>query len=177
MVVVILGGKGADGIACASQFQSDRISQNTKRRVERRSSIPGSRSGRERKAPLTIRRQISFQADNEAKSGTTHRGSHRNLSGQLSTKWRRNRGLHSGNFVNNLSGVEFRCLVCSKIKHVIGVSLLWFERRLCERWRQVGENFAGSFVSWFERRASGFGGDKIGSQAVGKRRLRSQCFI
>ena len=54
--------------------------------VERRSSIPGSWSGRERKAPLTIRRQISFQADNEAKSGTTHRGSHRNLSGRLSTK-------------------------------------------------------------------------------------------
>ena len=129
--------------------------------VERRSSIPGSRSGRERKAPLTIRRQISFQADNEAKSGTTHRGSHRGLSGQLSTKWRRNRGLHIGNFVNNLSGVEFWCLV-------IGVSLSWFERRLCERWRQVGENFAGSFVSWFKRRASGFGGDKIGSQAVGK---------
>ena len=135
--------------------------------VERRSSIPGSRSGRERKAPLTIRRQISFQADNEAKSGTTHRESHRNLSGQLSTKWRRNRGLHIGNFVN-LSGVEFCCVATWKGGLIIGVSLSWFERRLCGRWRQVGENFAGSFVSWFKRRASGFGGDKIGSQAVGK---------
>ena len=89
-----MDGKGALASARASQFQSDsdRISQNAKRRAKEQHS--GSRSGRERKAPLTIRRQISFQADiqlREFNDGTGHRDSL--VWWASAVVWSRHRGL------------------------------------------------------------------------------------
>ena len=166
MVVVILGGKGADGIACASQFQSDRISQNVKRRVERRSSIPGSGSGRERKAPLTIRRQISFQADiqlREFNDGTGHRDSL--VWWASAVVWSRHRGLH----------IEKGVTEPAFIVRALGTLLPTSTRpgtpaqRLCI---PVGESSVGNFAV-VTTRYIGFSQEqnKIGSQAVGKRRL------